>query len=274
MALGGDQGGSIRMPSAYCGTYGMKPTHGLVPYTGIVPIELTIDHTGPITANVADNALLLEVLAGPDGLDPRQYGGQSQPYREALGKGAAGLRIAVVKEGFGWMQSMPQVDASVQAAADRHGGGRGHRVDPTAPHGRGDLAAGSGRGRHDADDAGQRLRLQLAGAVRHLDAGFPQRLAHPRRRTLGHAEKHHAAGPLHGKALPRALLRQGAEPGAPAARRLRRDAGRIRSAAHADGADDRDPAAGRECAGGREFWRGHSRCCPPRRRSTAPTIRR
>ena len=119
MALGGDQGGSIRMPSAYCGTYGMKPTHGLVPYTGIMPIETTIDHTGPITANVADNALLLEVLAGPDGLDPRQYGGESQPYCEALDKGAAGLRIAVVEEGFGWAQSMPEVDAAVKAAAAR-----------------------------------------------------------------------------------------------------------------------------------------------------------
>ena len=72
MAIGGDQGGSIRIPAAYCGIYGMKPTFGLVPYTGIFPIENTLDHTGPMTATVADNALLLEVLAGPDGLDPRQ----------------------------------------------------------------------------------------------------------------------------------------------------------------------------------------------------------
>ena len=119
MALGGDQGGSIRMPASYCGIYGMKPTHGLVPYTGIMPIELTLDHTGPMTANVADNALLLEVLAGPDGLDPRQYGGETQPYREALGKGVAGLRIAVVQEGFGHPQSMTEVDASVRAAAEK-----------------------------------------------------------------------------------------------------------------------------------------------------------
>src|SRR5207244_8296076 len=69
----GDQGGSIRIPASYCGIYGMKPTHGLVPYTGIMPIELTLDHAGPMTATVADNALLLEVLAGADGLDPRQY---------------------------------------------------------------------------------------------------------------------------------------------------------------------------------------------------------
>jgi amidase len=55
MALGGDQGGSIRIPAAFCGIYGMKPTHGLVPYTGIMPIELTLDHTGPMSAAVEDN---------------------------------------------------------------------------------------------------------------------------------------------------------------------------------------------------------------------------
>ena len=73
MALGGDQGGSIRMPSCWCGIYGMKPTHGLVPYTGIMPIEIFVDHTGPMTKTVKDNALMLEVIAGPDGYDPRQY---------------------------------------------------------------------------------------------------------------------------------------------------------------------------------------------------------
>jgi amidase len=120
MAIGGDQGGSIRMPSSFCGTYGMKPTWGLVPYTGIMPIEVFVDHTGPMTATVEDNALLLEVLAGPDGLDPRQAAGAAaKPYSEALGKGAAGLRIAVVEEGFGHPQSLPQVDAVVREAAAR-----------------------------------------------------------------------------------------------------------------------------------------------------------
>lgn len=119
MALGGDQGGSIRIPASFCGIYGMKPTHGLVPYTGIMPIELTLDHTGPMTATVEDNALLLEVLAGPDGLDPRQYGATAKSYREALGRGAKGLRIAVVEEGFGHAQSQAASDAAVYAAADR-----------------------------------------------------------------------------------------------------------------------------------------------------------
>jgi amidase len=122
MALGGDQGGSIRIPASFCGIYGLKPTHGLVPYTGIMPIELTLDHTGPMTATVEDNALLLEVLAGPDELDPRQYGAAAKPYREALGRGAVGLRIAVVEEGFGHPQSLSQVDELVHEAAERFTG--------------------------------------------------------------------------------------------------------------------------------------------------------
>lgn len=120
MALGGDQGGSIRMPSAFCGIYGMKPTHGLVPYTGAMPIELTLDHLGPMTATVADNALMLEVLAGPDGLDPRQYAEQqAKAYTELMKAGVQGLKIGIVTEGFGWPQSESAVDASVRAAAQR-----------------------------------------------------------------------------------------------------------------------------------------------------------
>ncbi|MDH3691051.1 MAG: amidase [Gammaproteobacteria bacterium] len=118
MAIGGDQGGSIRIPSSYCGIYGMKPTHGLVPYTGVMPIELTIDHTGPMSASVTDNALMLEVLAGPDGLDPRQHGIQADSYTEVLGQGASGTRIAVVHEGFGHANSDTEVDAKVKHAAE------------------------------------------------------------------------------------------------------------------------------------------------------------
>ena len=61
MATGGDQGGSIRIPSASCGIVGLKPTFGLVPYTGIIPIEYTLDHTGPMAGTVYDTALMLEV---------------------------------------------------------------------------------------------------------------------------------------------------------------------------------------------------------------------
>ena len=118
MALGGDQGGSIRMPSSWCGIYGMKPTHGLVPYTGIMPIEIFVDHTGPMTKTVKDNALMLEVLAGPDGYDPRQYAPKVQKYTQALEGGAKGLKVAVVKEGFGRPESEAESDAKVRKAVE------------------------------------------------------------------------------------------------------------------------------------------------------------
>jgi amidase len=119
LAIGGDQGGSIRMPASWCGIYGMKPTHGLVPYTGVMPIEATIDHAGPMTANVADNALLLEVIAGADGLDPRQYSPRVDRYTAALGRGVSGLRIGVMLEGFNRADSEPDVDQKVRQAAER-----------------------------------------------------------------------------------------------------------------------------------------------------------
>jgi amidase len=120
MAIGGDQGGSIRVPSALCGTVGMKPSWGLVPYTGIGPIEVTIDHTGPITADVRDNARMLAVLAGPDGFDPRQQAGaRAGGYVAALDAGVAGLRVGVLGEGFGHPNSLSAVDDSVRAAAER-----------------------------------------------------------------------------------------------------------------------------------------------------------
>ena len=62
MALGGDQGGSVRIPASWCGIVGLKPTWGLVPYTGAIPIEITIDHLGPMANTVTDCALLLEVI--------------------------------------------------------------------------------------------------------------------------------------------------------------------------------------------------------------------
>jgi amidase len=119
-ALGGDQGGSVRIPSAYSGTVGHKPTHGLVPYTGAFPIELTLDHLGPITRTVADAALVLGVLAGADGLDPRQPPGVSgEDYVAALDGPVDGLRVGVVTEGFGIPDlSQPGVDDSVRAAIE------------------------------------------------------------------------------------------------------------------------------------------------------------
>ncbi len=119
MAIGGDQGGSIRMPSSFCGTYGMKPTWGLVPYTGIMPIEIYVDHTGPITASVADNALMLEVLAGDDGYDPRIRAPKVDDYTKALGGDIKGMKIGIVKEGFEQVGAEAAVNESVREAAKR-----------------------------------------------------------------------------------------------------------------------------------------------------------
>src|ERR1700686_564510 len=98
MAIGGDQGGSIRMPASFSGIYGMKPTWGLVPSTGIMPIEIFIDHTGPMTGSVTDNALMLEVIAGDDGYDPRIKAPKVQHYSELLSGGVKGMKIGIVRE--------------------------------------------------------------------------------------------------------------------------------------------------------------------------------
>ncbi|KAI9698867.1 MAG: hypothetical protein M1820_007374 [Bogoriella megaspora] len=71
MAIGADQGGSVRIPAANCGIVALKPTFGLIPYTACGSGEPTHDHLGPMTTSVLDNARLLQVIAGPDGLDDR-----------------------------------------------------------------------------------------------------------------------------------------------------------------------------------------------------------
>ncbi len=118
LAVGGDQGGSIRMPSSWCGIYGLKPTYGLVPYTGVFPIELTLDHTGPMAGTVRDVALMLSAIAGPDGLDPRQSGRPGEDYLTYCTGDVSGMRIGIVREGFDWPgASEKDVDAAVAEAA-------------------------------------------------------------------------------------------------------------------------------------------------------------
>jgi len=121
LAIGADQAGSVRCPAAYCGIVGLKPTYGLVPYTGMGPMELTFDHAGPMARTAAEVALLLEVIAGPDGLDPRQPGKLvAGKYVSALDGNVRGMRVGIVKEGFGLTgvpRSEPEVDDAVRDAA-------------------------------------------------------------------------------------------------------------------------------------------------------------
>jgi len=120
LAIGGDQGGSVRLPASFSGVVGHKPTFGLVPYTGAFPIERTIDHLGPMARTVEDAALLLSVLAGADGLDARQAEAHRGPGDlSTIGAGVSGLRIGLVTEGFGIPGlSDPEVDDIVTAAAE------------------------------------------------------------------------------------------------------------------------------------------------------------
>ena len=132
MALGGDQGGSIRIPSAWSGVYGLKPSYGLLPYTGAMMIDMTLDHLGPMADSTEKLALMLGAMAGPDGLDPRQNqlpADYDQDYTPALGSGVKGLKIGVIKQGFdqkasdwpetAYGESDPVVDKKVRAAIRR-----------------------------------------------------------------------------------------------------------------------------------------------------------
>ncbi|KZT30308.1 amidase signature enzyme [Neolentinus lepideus HHB14362 ss-1] len=126
LAIGADQGGSIRMPSALCGCVGLKPTFGLVPYTGIASNESTNDHTGPITRTVLDNALMLQVIAGADGIDDRQGTGCPSPkngpkYVDDLlatrNKPLDGMKIGLLREGLDMSSIDPRVRAKVVESA-------------------------------------------------------------------------------------------------------------------------------------------------------------
>ena len=127
MALGCDQGGSIRLPAAHCGLIGLKPTWGLVPYTGIISLEATIDHVGPMTKTTRDCALLMDVTAGYDGIDDRVppmvtpgYIKFTEGIEGMLSKDMPlkGKRIGVLKEGFVSDKMDPRVEKLVRSAAE------------------------------------------------------------------------------------------------------------------------------------------------------------
>ncbi|GAC1600333.1 MAG: amidase [Ramlibacter sp.] len=97
LALGTDTGGSIRMPAAYCGCVGLKPTYGRISRRGVVPLSYSLDHCGPMTATIEDAALALQALAGPDGRDPACADNPVPDYLRGLRDGVAGLRIGTTR---------------------------------------------------------------------------------------------------------------------------------------------------------------------------------
>jgi aspartyl-tRNA(Asn)/glutamyl-tRNA(Gln) amidotransferase subunit A len=113
-ALGTDTGGSIRIPAALCGVVGLKPTAGRISRAGVAPLSWTLDHVGPITRSVTDNALLLGVLSGYDPLDPASARREPEGFTRNLTAGVTGLRIGVPEPYFENLD--PQVRAAVEGA--------------------------------------------------------------------------------------------------------------------------------------------------------------
>ena len=100
-ALGPDTGGSIREPAAFCGVVGLKPTYGLVSRYGLVAFASSLDQIGPITKDVRDSAMLLNLITGHDEKDSTSYDRPKDDYVVALKNDVKGLRIGVPKEFFG-----------------------------------------------------------------------------------------------------------------------------------------------------------------------------
>ena len=93
MALGSDTGGSVRNPASCCGIVGLKPTYGLVSRRGVFPLSFTLDHIGPMTRTVADNALMLEVIAGHDPHDPGSAAVPNGYYAAGVERSVRDLRV-------------------------------------------------------------------------------------------------------------------------------------------------------------------------------------
>ncbi|MDP3045912.1 MAG: Asp-tRNA(Asn)/Glu-tRNA(Gln) amidotransferase subunit GatA, partial [Chloroflexota bacterium] len=117
-ALGTDTGGSVRLPAAFCGVVGLKPTYGRVSRYGLVAFASSLDQVGPLTRDVTDSALVLGAIAGNDRLDSTCVDAAVPDYTAGLGDGVRGLRLGVPNEYFvAGMQ--PGVEGAVRAALDQ-----------------------------------------------------------------------------------------------------------------------------------------------------------
>jgi aspartyl-tRNA(Asn)/glutamyl-tRNA(Gln) amidotransferase subunit A len=118
LALGSDTGGSIRNPASACGIVGLKPTYGLVSRRGVFPLSFTLDHVGPLTRTVADNALLLDAIAGHDPADPGSAATSARNFGHMLDRGVRDLRVGFVRH-FHELDkpAHPEVTAAVEDAA-------------------------------------------------------------------------------------------------------------------------------------------------------------
>jgi aspartyl-tRNA(Asn)/glutamyl-tRNA(Gln) amidotransferase subunit A len=136
-ATGSDTGGSVRNPASFCGIVGLKPTYGRISRAGIIPLSWSLDHAGPMARTVADTALLLQAIAGPDWRDPSAALQPVPDYQAGLGDGMRDLRLGVPRTFF-FENGDADVLAAVRAAIETMEklGAVVREVDlPHAPHG-------------------------------------------------------------------------------------------------------------------------------------------
>ncbi len=203
MAIGSDTGGSIRIPASLCGTVGLKATYGRVSRSGVGALAWSLDHLGPLTATVACSAAALEVLAGPDPLDPSAVSVPVPAYSRSLDRGVDGLRIGVLS-GAPLEPMQPDVAEAFAAASDLLGGQGAATVGVEVPELQHGLAAEFGivapeaaayhrellRSRPDQIDAGIRTLL-VAGLMLEPEHYFKalqarRAIADALRRTFAH----------------------------------------------------------------------------------------
>jgi aspartyl-tRNA(Asn)/glutamyl-tRNA(Gln) amidotransferase subunit A len=114
-AMGSDTGGSIRLPAAFCGTAGIKPTYGRVSKRGVLPLSFTLDNAGPLAWTVEDCAILLQAVAGHDPLDPASAELPVPDFRASLNEGVKSLRIGLVRH---WYETDGRASDEVISAMD------------------------------------------------------------------------------------------------------------------------------------------------------------
>ncbi|MGM0602206.1 MAG: Asp-tRNA(Asn)/Glu-tRNA(Gln) amidotransferase subunit GatA [Bacillota bacterium] len=117
-ALGSDTGGSIRQPASYCGVVGLKPTYGMVSRYGLVAFASSLDQIGPITKDVEDSAIMMNVIAGHDPKDSTSIEGKKEDYTEYLKEDVSGMKIGIPEEYFN-LDFDQEVKDSVMSAVEK-----------------------------------------------------------------------------------------------------------------------------------------------------------
>ncbi|MEW5724331.1 MAG: Asp-tRNA(Asn)/Glu-tRNA(Gln) amidotransferase subunit GatA [Thermodesulfobacteriota bacterium] len=132
-ALGSDTGGSIRQPAGHCGVVGLKPTYGRVSRFGLVAFASSLDQIGPLTRDVTDAALLMNVLAGHDPADSTSSPEPVPDYTASLAEGLAGFRVGLPREYF--REGLdPEVERTVRTAVDKFRDLGAEVVEVSLPH--------------------------------------------------------------------------------------------------------------------------------------------